>query len=270
MFSKRLLFVAFTIMCAWESFAVPNVKFAISPTSEVSVSSITPGKAPAIAVGFFTPDISTIMPAFLLMRTNNSSRPIVGIQVLWTITDGSGHETVHRYACDKVSAIRALSPSLNRIRRCWSVRILTWIPLEQIPRYQKTPGFTSSFSRLQQFTSQFRAATSVSIRVDAIIFSDGEVVGTDEMGFADEIASRAAAASQVSRAVSNAKASGKVPSLELLPMTQGKIGRGDHMGTWKRRFAKQLIKSPNLSETLNYLQRLPTPPTFFRLPQTQK
>ncbi len=265
-FTLRVLAVAILLDCfTLEPVAMTQVTTPISPTALVDVSPIVPGQSPAAVVAFFTPELSPLMPASFLL-TNKTDRSIVGILVFWVTIDDAGQKIAHRYACDSFLDTRTL-PVLGP-RSTMLVAPQIWIALEQLPRYRKTPAFSANDQRLRRVAQKFRNAASVSVRIDSIIFSDGEVVGPDNWRFADEISSRTIAASKILQAVRTATANGQPASSALAAVAHQPVIRGEHLATWERRFARQLLKAPDVSQTLRSLENLPPVPAFFRRPES--
>ncbi len=104
----------------------------------------------------------------------------------------------------------------------------------------------------------------VLVTLDLVIFDDGEVVGPDEQHYVADLQGRTLAAKYISEQVSAALARGENSASLLSPLASSIPLADDHVGVWKKQFARELLTSPIRERYLQYLQSLPTLPPFYR------
>jgi hypothetical protein len=192
---------------------------------------------------------------------NNSDRSIVAIATKWSVGGSDGGIKIMRFTADSF-LITDARPILGPHSRLLIAPRL-WIPEGHLSEYSASPYFTNVQKvALRRTADEFARSGDVLVEVDSVIFSDGEVVGANSMGFDAEIAGRKAAAQAVLAALAQAGASGEPSRAALLRLASGPIRKSDRSALWQRRFARQLLHSPSIESTALYLEHLPSVPIF--------
>jgi hypothetical protein len=132
-----------------------------------------------------------------------------------------------------------------------------WMDVSDLQSYSENRHFEA----LERAVQRYLAATQVTIAIDSVIMSDGEVDGPDSTHLANELTGRKQAAQIVVAAADAAK--GTDLSIALAQMlSPPRIARDDYVGMWKQRYARNAINIPSYVD--DQLRSLPKVPTFWR------
>lgn len=237
------------------------VSFGNSPTPEVILTPLS--KSDAHVRDVFGEELAGLKSAAFVLE-NKSGRPIIAVAVIFKITDQAGIQRERKEFCDSYT-VSDNRPIINPARRI-VVAPLTFLGEELIEAYRNRSGIvTAPIGTLKRISQEFSEAPSISVAVDSIIFSDGEVVGEDSLRYADEIVTRKKAAAFVVGLVQKAKRDGKSPTLDLSVLSMNTPRRDDTLERSKVRFAQELLKSGSTFDArLGFLASMPEPPKFYR------
>lgn len=107
--------------------------------------------------------------------------------------------------------------------------------------------------------------TSISISVDAVIYSDGEVVGPDTRQYTKEIELRDQAMRSVAASVGSMGANHTEAIDRLATISANAARSHNRLTQLEGRWAATLRHSPNLNGTIAAINSEPPLPTFFRV-----
>ncbi len=262
-FSSRLCLIIVAIFAAHSAFLVAQVSMGLrvirgpSPHPAVTLSDVSQADTATL----FRGELSPLMPATFWLK-NDDDRSIIAIGTIWTVTYDPGSTRTMRFTADSFLDRYARPVVQPHSRLLVGPRL--WLPENGVEQYLTTEYFKRvQLPKLAETIADFGNASKVSVEVDSVIFSDGEVAGPNRMGLDSDISGRKAAAQKVVQVV---KMSGSDPVLSrpvLLQLISGARVRGDRTTVWQHRFAQQLLHSPDFEGVLNYLERLPEAPAFY-------
>lgn len=226
----------------------PHASIALTDTSQEDVGVLLGGPlAPLKKASFWL--------------ANNSDRPIVAIATKWSVASSDGTIKIKRFTADSflVTDARPVVAAHSRLL----VAPKLWVPEERLADYVASPYFANvQRAGLQRTAEEFERSGDVMVEVDSVIFSDGEVVGPNRMGFDAEITGRKAAARAVLAVLASAGQGGRDQRAALARIASSPILKSDRSSVWQHRFAQQFLHSPSIENTARYLEQLPSVPTF--------
>jgi len=240
----------------------PKVQMPASPTPDITVTPFDAARFPSFGNVFTADKAGLEAESFVL--TNNSDKPIAGIDVEWVITDNDGRRRPLNFESDRFQ-----SPMARAIAEGHDVLLvapgtfLSESTQKWIDSGASHGGVSASVT--SGGGTEFSDAAQISVSIDCVIFGDGEVVGPNLMRFTDEIQARPVAANTVVEKVQSALNAGQDPSTVLSPLVNTPLHRNDFVGQWEARFAQQLLHSPNIEVVLAGLERFPPAPKLYRL-----
>jgi hypothetical protein len=237
---------------------MPNIQMPTSPSANITVSPFDAAQFPMFT-DFFTGAKAALQPVSLVL-TNNSDKAIAGIEVEWVTIGSDGRERHVSSQSDNFFSrgSRAVAAAHDRLLVSpygfLSESTVNWIK----------SGAGHSGVIAGGGGADFDLASQVRISLDCVVFEDGEVVGPNQRRYTDEIQARRDAANEVVQVVQSALKQGLQPSTVLSPLVNVTTRRGDFVGTWKVRYAQQLLRTPYLDVVLASLENMPSPPKFYR------
>ena len=230
-----------------------------SPSPEIALAQYNAHLHPGFASP--NPRFGGIPPESFVL-TNRSNRAVVALSVLWTMTQPDGRQTPYIMRNDSFMHPNssALVPPNSRI-------LVTPKALlrEGVARSPQMGGGTAAGQG-----GGAASPTVAAVKVDCVIFEDGELVGPNETHCDEEIQSRKIAADSIVRQVRNAQARGEDPAIVLRQVKQARSLRTDYVAQWTNQYATQVLALPvkvtglSLENQLAGLEKIPTPPKFFR------
>lgn len=227
-----------------------------SPSSLIGISDVRPADAQAI----FTGKLSPLVQASFWFA-NNSDRPVVAIATTWVVAKKDGSIRTERFTADSF-LITDARPVVEPHRRLL-VAPRFWLKEESMGQYAASPNFArTQGANLGRTLEEFAQAGVVRVEIDSVIFADGEVVGSNRTRFDSEITERKAAAETVLAALDKAGPDADARRSALLRIISERIAPSESSVVWQHRFAQQLLHSRNSAGTVDYLRRLPKPPSF--------
>jgi hypothetical protein len=199
---------------------------------------------------------------FCFWLSNNNDKSIAAIMAVWTIASNSGMVETRHYSVESYLDRDAtpIAPSHSRLL----VGPKLWISEESIRGFVNGPIFTLKAKDWMRLSKEFQQAKVVDVQIDAIVFTDGEVVGANKSQFDLEISGRKNAASAISDIVRNAGGTQESSEAALKLLASAPVLKSDFATTmWTHRFAVQLLHSRHFATTLDYIEHLPNPPVFY-------
>jgi hypothetical protein len=227
----------------------------ISPTPLVSVSPATAANLPKLDPGV----VAQFHPnAFVI--SNNDSRDVVGLVVIWTYTEAT---TIDKPTTHYMNSDSFMQPTPRNIISA-GTRLLVapgvFLPEAMVSAPHLGPTVGNMDGSLVR---EMQGATNMTVKIDALIFSDGEVTGPNESRYDSQIENRKMAAVAIVKQVRNAMAKGQDPKTVLLDVLASQPAREDSLGRWRVKYARMLARARNLDKTLDDMETLPDPPKFF-------
>ncbi|HKF45794.1 MAG TPA: hypothetical protein VKB38_00455 [Terracidiphilus sp.] len=192
---------------------------------------------------------------------NDDPKEVVGIAVIWRITDAEGKSHTTTQMMDEF-----LSKNRNIVINPGGSLAVSpggWLPEDPEAHLINSDLVAQQQNRVAE---RIKSAASVSASVDSVIYSNGEVWGPNISGLDKEITGRHAAAVHLASVIRNALANGEDAQLILKQLSSTKYDpTSDYKAKWESRFAIQLLaRGPQFDAGVRYLEALPVPPLFER------
>ena len=191
--------------------------------------------------------------------SNNASRDVVGLVVIWTYTDvTTGKAAIHYMNSDSF-----MQPTPNVITA--GTRLLVapgvFLPEAMVSTAHLGPTVGNMDGSLVR---EMQGATNMAVKIDALIFSDGEVTGPNESRYDSQIENRNMAAVAIAKQVRNAMAKGQDPKTVLVDVLASQPAREDSLGRWRVNYAQMLpAGARNLDKTLDGMGNASRPTQVF-------
>jgi hypothetical protein len=203
-----------------------------------------------------SPALNDAQPASFVVD-NGSDRAIIGIAVQWIFITPSGEQNVYSSRTHSFLSAKA-APLVAPHGRMFVA------PQVFIPEAAVTSGGLIGTVPPARIVAQLQSASSIHVRIDSIIFADGEVVGPNRLNLPGEIQDRKIAADLITRHVHAARTLGKDPiaALHDLPASPSPWGSG--VDKHRSQFASQLSSTKHFDAVLSFIEAIPAPPKFFR------
>jgi hypothetical protein len=201
--------------------------------------------------------VAKFHPATFIL-TNQSSRAIVGLAVQWVFTDQNGHPGLHTTSSDSFLLLRPNAVVAPHARLLVAPGVFLPESLAQSPH---TGPSISAFDG--RSAPNVPVASQVVVKIDCVIFEDGEVAGPNQTHYDAEIQSRKIAAEQIAKQVRSAQSRNEDPIPLLRQIAGTRPSSTDFVSVWTVTFANQLLRAPNFSAHVTTLENSPTPPKFF-------
>ena len=184
---------------------------------------------------------------------------MVGICVLWKITDKSGHTSTAKIMMDEF--LSTVKNSVILPGGTLDVSPIGW--LSSLPPMM--PGQRIN-AAVKEGASRVADAARITASVDSLIFEDGETWGRNSCHLDQEIAARKVAAAHVAELVEGAVASQNDVREVLHQLARAPFNPAtDFQAKWEARFADQMLsRGGDIGPQLRYLQKLPTPPEMIQ------
>jgi hypothetical protein len=212
--------------------------------------------------------VTTVAPQLPLgtfLLVNKKAKPIMAVTVEWKYVEDSGKVVSRSYFCD--GYLRVPSAPVIDSGASGLITPEGCTPEELFPRLVSGGLIAPPFERDKAFAAQASSITNVSITVDAVIYSDGEVAGPDKRQYANEIAMRDRAMRSVASSVESAGADLTASESLLASISSNAVGSHDKQTQLEARWAATLMHSPNLPGTLAAIKNAAPLPTFFHSTQ---
>ena len=242
-----------------------NVPVPHSPHPNVQVARFS-DTASAPETAFADASVEPLYDAAFSIR-NNDQKEIVGICVIYTITDATGKTYTHTFRKDEFFTSQrnvVISPGGSL-----SVSPSGWVP--SVPQPGSAGVSSSPISPgtvpgpgLQDIASRIASAQSVSASLDSIIFSDGSTWGPNLGRLNEDIVARKIAADYVLKLVTAALEGNQdwKPALKEL-LANRYDPETNFTQKWKSRFAQQLLlEQVPISAGIAFLKAIPAPMKF--------
>lgn len=253
--SRRLLCL---VLALWFSTSLVYAQqMPVSPTPLVSVSPATAANLPKLDPGV----VAQFHPqAFVI--SNNDSRDVVGLVVVWTYTEAQNPTGKTTTTYMNSDSFKQPPPNRNIIDAGTRLLVAPGVFLPEA--MVSTPHLGPTVGNMDgSLMRDMQGATNMAVKIDALIFSDGEVTGPNESRYDSQIENRKMAAVAIAKQVRNAMAKGQDPKTVLLDVLASQPAREDSLGRWRVNYAQMLARAPNLDKTLDGMETLPDPPKFF-------
>lgn len=188
---------------------------------------------------------------------NSSEKSIVALAVTWEVESAEGDRKTYKFTSDSFLDIQGHAVVDPDAELFIAPRL--WIPVERLS--EVSAGFLRARKPgLARTEALFHGARRVSISIDTLVFSDGQVFGPNETMFDRELVDRKQAAGDIVRLVEEAERQGKSGLSELNKLVSTPRFKNDKRAFWKYRFAQQLLHSRDFDANLTYLRSLPEVP----------
>jgi hypothetical protein len=251
-----LILAHFGVVVSAQSAKELHVVRGESPSPLIALSDTTDDDVRGLLGGTLSP-----LKRASFWLANNSDRSIVGIATKWSVASNDRPIRIMRFTADSflITDVRPILGPHSRLL----VAPRLWVPEGRLSEYAASSYFVNvQEPALRGTLDEFTRSGDVLVEVDSVIFSDGEVVGANNMRLDAEISGRKAAAQAVLAALAKARAIGETQRDALLRLASGPIRKSDKTAVWQRRFVQQLLHSPSVESTAAYLEHLPSVPTF--------
>lgn len=190
---------------------------------------------------------------FAAVLINNSARTISGVALIWTWLEGSReHSLIFRSDGFFLPPGVIAPPGAKRL-----------VTAAFLASAAVSSGIWDS-TGAAHYASLFQRSPTVTLVLDTIIFSDGEIVGPDETRTIEYIQARTAAAESLSKAVLAMIARGFDPSGMLTEKKQSHGSPDNFFSEWNATLADMLLNSQDKKQIAEQLAAIPTPSLFRR------
>lgn len=201
------------------------------------------------------------LPAVCFWLENHSDHSITGIAATWNVTGQDGKIRKMQFTVDSYLDKSARPIVISHSRLLIAPKM--WVPESMLPDYAQKKYFTQFLlPRIRQTISEMSKAKAVSVSIDAVVFSDGQMVGPNQTKFDMDLLGRKSA-SQIIVGIVQAAGNPQAAKNKLQQLVSQAVPRAGRSIVWQHRFAQQLLHSPDFAKTLDYIEHLPSPPTFY-------
>ena len=198
-----------------------------------------------------------------LVIHNDDKRDVVAMLAIWKITDATGQIHTIRLRSDIFMSV--VPDSVLPSGQDLILSPLGWIHPRNYSQMEKAGISPDNPADVQRMADLLRQATSVSLSIDSVIFSDGEVCGVNSARFDQLITARKNAAVGITSQVRNYMARGQ----DWRPYIDGITGTAQPAEShteayWQHHFASTLSSSQGGDDKalLEYYEELPKPMAF--------
>lgn len=229
----------------------------ITPVSEDSIATL-----PADVVA-----ISSQLPLGAFLIVNKTQKQIMAVSVDWSFLDNKGEQQNRTYFCDGYLGF----PYAPVVGRGESSLITPAGCTREGEFHSLVSGslLRISFENGKAFAAPAGFIERVTIAVDSVLFSDGEVVGRDHHDYASEITLRDQAMRSVLASLEPV-GDREAADIKLAAFSSNAAGSRDKLTRLQGRWAGMLKRSPNLNGTIAGLKNAAPIPTFFRSKQERQ
>ncbi|RSL18651.1 hypothetical protein EDE15_4243 [Edaphobacter aggregans] len=190
---------------------------------------------------------------------NNDSRNVIGLFVVWHITDSAGIVSTRKMMMDtflNTTKSTIIAPTGTMIISPAGSQLAGALT----PSVSQTPGPTPGLSHLEE---RFEHASQISLTIDSVMFEDGEIWGPNTEQIDKQIVARKAAAVALSQLAKSMIANGGDWKAQLTAVKKTPVRTDDVQSRWQERFTQQLLHwQGDPKAILNYFDQLPSPMTF--------
>jgi hypothetical protein len=228
-----------------------------SPVAGISLKPFDAKQFPAFAeIITISPALNDAQPASFVID-NGSDRAIIGVGVQWIFINRSGGQDIYSSRTHSFLSPKAppLVPTSGR---------MFVAPQVFIPEAAVTSGGLIGTVPPARIVALLQSASSIHVRIDSIIFADGEVIGPNRLNLPGEIQDRKIAADLISRHVHTARTLGKDPVAALHDLLASPSPLGSGVDKHKNQFVSQLSSTKHFDAVLSFIEAIPSPPKFFR------
>jgi hypothetical protein len=241
-----------------EAQVVPKIHFADSPMPGVSFAAFNAAQFPVFNPIFIRSTEHARVQSASFVVSNQTDRAIIGIALLWKITDASGGWSPYTLRTHSFLSTTPLPVVLPK-------GVLLVTPGSFFPEAAmlQSGGIIGS-APSEKIINQFNGATDINIQVDCIIFADGEVVGPDQLHLPADIQARKAGADAIVKEVHAAQSKGQDPTTVLRQLRARANSADDRVAKHVSQFAGQLLSTQHFAETLKFVESIKNAPIFFK------
>jgi len=201
------------------------------------------------------------LPAGSVLVTNKLAKPVTAILGIWTYVDDKGSSQNRTLACDGYN----LSPVQTIIRSQGAVLLsptgCTSDPL--FPQLESGNLLGGPFATTDEQNGPEATATTVGVTIDAVIYSDGEILGRDTQQYYRRIQERFAVLTAFLSDVDVAERAGTPLAAAVENIRRSTEGERDPVLGGKWTWARRIQGSPNMQGTIAYLRSHKPPPQFY-------
>lgn len=190
-----------------------------------------------------------------LIISNQTSKRLVGLAVIWKLTDKRGKTTSHKLFSDGFKFT-----DLRHIAKAGSAAVVfpyNVLPIEMIGKNIIGPR------PIQRDADRFGSALRIEIQVDSAIFENGHVVGPDNLKYPAEIIARKSAAKSIVDEVNRARSSGQNEMIVISGIARESPNGADKFALYRVEHARALVRRGDIPAGLQALANFPDPPKFF-------
>jgi len=190
--------------------------------------------------------------------TNLSTKSIIGLAFKYRIIASDATETTYIFKTHSYLMF-SLTPLMTPGER------MLISPDSAISESLIRPGHGVAGTTPRQRTlSQFRLASRIYVGIDAVVFDDGEVVGTNELQLAQSMQHYKDAADVLERQIKSAEASHQDVHASLTLLQSTPRASTDPIGKHLSRLLHLLTTESDFQSAHNYIRKLRIQPDLFR------
>jgi hypothetical protein len=243
-------FFAF-LAIAFSAWAQPTATIGSSPSAAVRITPVDPSD-PRIPAGLFGGNRAALLPISFFLG-NQSSQAIVGLSLVYTVTDHGGRKRTARVASDSFLT-PAVLPVVKPGEEVLVTRGVRLAPVSSLSLLAQ-----NALPSMQRAADEYWAMSEIRVEIDSVIFADGETAGRDQAHYAKEIVARKQAADSVVAAIDVASANGSGVEGTLNKMASQPVNLSkDPFHYWQRMFAHDALLHATFAD--HFLRRMPAAP----------
>jgi|SRR5579859_3999288 len=241
---------------------MPSLRIVTPLLGGVTLVSYDQSAQPAFADLFAGNTALAGMAPFFVVLHNSSTKGIIVLTLRWTWIDTAGRLHVKIQWTDSLF--------LNHQPVAAAGATLLAAPSLLLPESMVRSGMVGfpSPQQMQADTRTLESASHVSVRVDTLVFDDGQLFGADESNTVAEIQGRAAAAASLSSIVLTTIRKGGVTSKILDEAANKPQPHGDYLALWTSQIALLFERVTDKERFANTLANIPKI-VFYRDPKLQ-
>jgi hypothetical protein len=201
------------------------------------------------------------LPAGSVLVTNKLAKPVTAILGIWTYVDDKGSSQNRTFACDGYH----LSPVQTIIRSQGAVLLSPTGCTSDVlfPQLEGGRLLGGPFATTAEQNGPEATATTVGVTIDAVICSDGEILGRDTQQYYRRIQERFSVLTAFLSDVDVAERAGTPLAVAVDNIRRSTEGQRDPVLGGKGSWARQIQGSPNLQGTIVHLRTYTAPPVFY-------
>jgi hypothetical protein len=260
-FNQSLQIICITLLVLSQSSRsqqMQHLYFGDAHTKDVSFAQFSADHASIFNTIFASSPKHAAVQGASFVVTNHSTKSIIGLAFKYRIIDSSGDETpytlkTHMYLSSNVSPLMQSGEQML-------VSPDSFIAASLIKPSHGIAGTVPT----EKTIAMFAAASEIYVSIDAIVFSDGEVIGPNELQLPQAMQRLKAAAGSIQKEIDEARVAGGDPRIRISRLAERPRSTGDPSAKEVSRLSSQLLNNQHFDFMCEYIKKIQSQPLFFR------